>query len=118
MTGRKKFEAWAAEPPREWDVELNGKDQGWPDQYRAYHVQCAWDAWQARALSVEEGCTETDAKMLRTTNHKLIAENEYLKALLKEAAEDIKDWGGYASDYLQDKHNLKSDIEKYREAGK
>ncbi len=51
MDGRKEFEAWAALPPREWDIELNGKDQGWPDQYRAYHVQCAWQAWQAAKQS-------------------------------------------------------------------
>lgn len=47
MTDRKKFEAWAVEPPREWSIQQNGKDQGWPHQYRAYHVQCAWEAWQA-----------------------------------------------------------------------
>ena len=47
MTEREKFEKWATEPPREWDVWLNSPDHNWPDQYKAYHVQCAWEAWQA-----------------------------------------------------------------------
>lgn len=95
MTEREKFEAWAKQPPREWDLWLNPPDHGWPDQYRAYHVQCAWEVWRELASEVER-----------------------LKALLKEAADDLDHWGGYAPEYFQEKHSLKSDIEKYREAGK
>lgn len=37
-----------------------------------------------------------------------------LLGALKEAAEDIEDWGSYAPDFFQEKHNLAGDIAKYR----
>ena len=49
MTKREEFEEWAKAPPREWDCVrwVDGTQQRpWPDQYAAYHVQCAWEAWQ------------------------------------------------------------------------
>ena len=51
MTQREQFEKWAARPPREWPLEAHAYtyESGWPGQYKAYHVQCAWEAWQARA---------------------------------------------------------------------
>ncbi len=33
---------------------------------------------------------------------------------LEEAAEDVADWGAYASPYFQEKHDLKADIDKYK----
>lgn len=39
--------------------------------------------------------------------------NKLLNAL-KEATEDIADWGSYASDFFQEKHNWAGDIAKYR----
>ena len=47
---------------------------------------------------------------------KLEAENERLRGLLGEAADDIEHWGGYASEYFKDKWHLDDDIKKYREA--
>ena len=49
MNNRERFEAWAKAPPREWNYYRNTNDQKhpWPSQYREYHVQCAWEAWQA-----------------------------------------------------------------------
>lgn len=41
-------------------------------------------------------------------------ENESLRALLLEAADDIADWGRYASEYFQEKHGLSECVEKYR----
>jgi hypothetical protein len=35
--------------------------------------------------------------------------------LLREAVEDIEDWGGYASQYFQDKHDLRGCIATYRD---
>lgn len=43
-------------------------------------------------------------------------ENESIRALLLEAADDIADWGGYASKYFQEKHGLSECVDKYREA--
>lgn len=45
-------------------------------------------------------------------------EVDLLKTLLTEAANDLNEWGDYVPEYFRDKHNLKADIEKYREAGK
>ncbi|UTD55901.1 hypothetical protein [Halomonas sp. MS1] len=46
---RERFEAWAVKPPREWCVgkQSHTSDNSWPGQYRDYHVQCAWESWQA-----------------------------------------------------------------------
>lgn len=43
-------------------------------------------------------------------------ENERLRGLLGEAADDIEHWGGYASEYFKDKWHLEDDIKKYRDA--
>lgn len=37
-----------------------------------------------------------------------------LRNLLNEAADDIQDWGGYASAYFQEKHDLAGCVAKYR----
>ena len=66
---------------------------------------CGWvktpEAWEAAA-------------MLRL----LYEENEGLRVLLLEAADDIADWGNYASEYFQEKHGLRECVGRYRrEAG-
>ena len=48
MTERDRFEAWAKAPPLEWDTDIAGPKEAWPGQYKLYHVQSAWEAWQAR----------------------------------------------------------------------
>jgi len=46
----------------------------------------------------------------------LIAENEVLRKLLVEAAEDIEGWGAYAGEYFQKKHDLAGNVKQYRDA--
>ena len=46
-----------------------------------------------------------------------IEENQRLRELLTEAADEIEHWGSYASDYFQEKHGLDADIAKYRKEG-
>lgn len=46
----------------------------------------------------------------------LEAENNRLRTLLAEAADDIESWGAYASDYFQKKHDLAGCVAKYRAA--
>ena len=46
----------------------------------------------------------------------LTAEVERLRWLLSEAAEDILNWGSYASEYFQEKHDLAGCVGKYRAA--
>jgi hypothetical protein len=46
---RARFEEWARQSPREWDVDRFGSDESktaFPKQYRVYFVQAAWEAWQ------------------------------------------------------------------------
>lgn len=50
---------------------------------------------------------------LRTANQRLEGEVARLKAALDEAAQDIAEWGAYASDYFQEKHGLDGCIAKY-----
>jgi chromosome segregation ATPase len=44
--------------------------------------------------------------------------NEELEKALEDAAECIESWGGYASAYFQDKHDLAGDIERTRTAAR
>lgn len=52
IADRKRFEAWAEEPPREWSLERQGRAGCWPGQYRSYSAQAAWEGWQ-EALRIE-----------------------------------------------------------------
>lgn len=49
--------------------------------------------------------------------HEVMLENEKLRELLREAAEDVEAWGAYASGYFQEKHDLAGCAAKYRAAG-
>ncbi|MCG3134244.1 MAG: hypothetical protein HMLKMBBP_01536 [Planctomycetes bacterium] len=44
------------------------------------------------------------------------AERDKFKALVEEAADDVLDWGSYASDYFREKHDLMGCVNKYRAA--
>lgn len=46
----------------------------------------------------------------------LTAENERLRNLLGDAADEIQNWGAYASEYFQEKHDLAGCVGKYRAA--
>lgn len=48
---RERFEAVFSVPPYEFDMARWPYNHlvSWPGHYRKYHVQCAWEAWQARA---------------------------------------------------------------------
>lgn len=46
---RKDFEVWATSPPRNWSVDRHDeRDTMWAGQYRAWNVQCAFEAFCAR----------------------------------------------------------------------
>lgn len=44
---REAFEAWAKAPPREFYLARHPDAAAWPGNYKDYHVECAWQAWQA-----------------------------------------------------------------------
>ncbi len=44
---REAFEAWAKKPPREFYLARHPDAAAWPGNYKDYHVECAWQAWQA-----------------------------------------------------------------------
>ena len=48
---REAFEREMSKPPFEFCMDRWPDDgsYAWPGNYAAYHTQCAWDAWQARA---------------------------------------------------------------------
>jgi hypothetical protein len=56
---------------------------------------------------------EAHAAALEAYKRKLGAEFNRLRALLKEARDDIEDWGAYADAYFQEKWDLKGTIAKY-----
>ena len=67
---RKAFETWAQQPPMEWDVTRFGEHCAWPGNYRSYHVQCAWEAWEAACAAEREACAQVcEAYALRTSGY-------------------------------------------------
>ena len=57
MTLQEQFEVWAQEAPREWSIEKQSELGAFPGQYRDYHVQAAWEAWEAAAYLRTTGDT-------------------------------------------------------------
>jgi hypothetical protein len=55
---RERFEAWAKDVPREWEVDIHNGEGAWPGQYTEYHVQCAWEGWQAAEAQAVRRCAE------------------------------------------------------------
>lgn len=58
MTLRDRFEARYSRPPYEWNMDRNSMRpdiSSFPGQYRDYHVQCAWEAYQAAMEDAAEG---------------------------------------------------------------
>ena len=55
MNQREAFEKWASNPPMEFCLARHDDTAAWPGNYKDYHVECAWQAWQAsrKALVVE-----------------------------------------------------------------
>lgn len=51
-----------------------------------------------------------------TIIRELKAENAKLRDYLSQAANDIEDWGAYASEYFQDKHDLVGCVARYHAA--
>lgn len=47
---------------------------------------------------------------------RLNAENEALRAHLADAIDQIKDWGAYASEYFQKKHDLDGNVARFKAA--
>lgn len=50
---------------------------------------------------------------LRTALAECQAREKLLRAELAYCLEDLQDWASYASEFFQDKHNLRGDIERY-----
>ena len=52
---REAFEREMSKPPFEFCMDRWPDDgsYAWPGNYAAYHTQCAWAAWQARAVDAQ-----------------------------------------------------------------
>lgn len=59
-----------------------------------------WTAWLIGFTQQETATVEAD--------------NARLQEALAEAIEEIEDWGSYASEYFQEKHDLKGRVNKLR----
>ena len=57
-----------------------------------------------------------DVEMLVGHIAALESDNARLREALREALDDVADWGSYASPYFQAKHDLQGDIDKYKAA--
>lgn len=74
-------------------------DGDWADEFLVWHEPAKW-------LSEERACAAFIAGKLAA-----------LRAVIAEAADDIADWGAYASAYFQEKHDLAGCVAKYRTKG-
>lgn len=70
---REEFEREMSKPPFEFCIDRWPDDgsYAWPGNYAAYHTQCAWDAWQARAaLSAGDAVDAQRYRALRSVGGK------------------------------------------------
>jgi hypothetical protein len=70
-----------------------------------------------KQLKHSEMAAEAEAKYADELRQQLAEYQAQLKQAytwLEEAAEDIADWGAYASEYFQEKHQLKKDVLTYK----
>ncbi|MCY1308338.1 hypothetical protein D9M70_583380 [compost metagenome] len=61
-------------------------------------------------------CNVAENRAVTLERDQLRAEVDGLRTLLTEAAEDIADWGAYAGEYFQQKHDLAGCVARYRAA--
>ena len=75
---REAFEREMSKPPFEFCMDRWPDDgsYAWPGNYAAYHTQCAWMAWQARAA-------------LSAGDAAVLAEREACAKLCEEVADDL-----------------------------
>ena len=54
---RDAFERDLSKSPFEFDMDRwpDNAPVDWPGSYKQYHVQCAWDAWQAGRAALRAG---------------------------------------------------------------
>ena len=75
-----------------------------------------------RADNMPRNSQRDDEELTRTVEQGFVlglkARITELENALNEAADDIHFWGDYATEYFQDRHNLKRDIDKYRAIAK
>lgn len=57
---RENFESVMGKPPYEFEFDRWPEDHAWPGQYKAYTVQCAWDAWQEATKFLKGETNETN----------------------------------------------------------
>lgn len=91
---RAEFEAWALQPPREFDVSRFDELGTWPGSYQRYSVQCAWESWEHTSATIGA----------------LRADNERLRKALTEAIKSVAAWGSFANEYEQDRYRLSDEI--------
>ena len=58
MNQREAFEKWASKPPMEFYLARHDDTAAWPGNYKDYHVECAWQAWQAATAIEREACAK------------------------------------------------------------
>ena len=69
---------------------------------------------ERRSPSVDAvACRDSTIDLLNEFNRRQSRRIAELEGALKDAREDIEDWAGYASEYFQDKHDLKGVLAKY-----
>ena len=84
MTSRERFEA------TNFCVDKSRHPE-YPDRYWSTHTQLCWEVWQSRDEEVRE-----------------------LVEALRDAIDEVENWGAYASEYFQEKHDLSGTVAKLR----
>lgn len=83
---RAKFDAWITSPPMEYEIERYPNDPSaysWPENYKDFRVQIAWEAWRQSAIDAE-------TTALREQHEERIATRERVCEVLRERVEELE----------------------------
>ena len=88
-------------------------DAAWMNEYCDDYTQPLIRLTDHERLQAEAERLQADHEASRAADKARIAE---LELLLSDAAQEIEDWGAYAPEYFQEKHDLAGVVARFRAA--
>jgi len=88
----------------------------YPNTYRhptVAEIKVEVDAWKHLSVTAIAAENQSVAEYVKQLEAKCAALEAAHKELMGEAAHDVSEWGAYASEYFQEKWDLKGTVKKW-----